>query len=206
MNAKIGPMAGRPDRAQGVTVKQDQATSPDGSELGLDVEDDEGSAPPRVTDAPADIWLVYGELEHDDTHWNCCRDGEVSWCEDKQYDSDVHYVRGDRYDDLCTEIERLRAALAESCDEHRSDMYDTPTGGGCILLRDAVAAERENYTTLLHAYHQACVDAANRANEIQRLQRVWEDTRTQRDELLAHLTRKEPLPAWAVEWIRVYGA
>lgn len=31
------------------------------------------------------------------------------------------------------------------------------------------AAERENYTTLLHAYHQACVDAANRANEIDRL-------------------------------------
>lgn len=38
-----------------------------------------------------------------------------------------------------------------------------------------------------------------------KLQQAWEDTRTQRDELLAHLTRKEPLPAWAVEWIRVYG-
>lgn len=44
------------------------------------------------------------------------------------------------------------------------------------------------------------------ADEIERLRRVWEDTRTQRDELLAHLTRKEPLPAWAVEWIKVYGA
>ncbi|MFZ9960572.1 MAG: hypothetical protein ACO3GP_09285 [Candidatus Limnocylindrus sp.] len=39
-----------------------------------------------------------------------------------------------------------------------------------------------------------------------KLQQVWEDTRTQRDELLAHLTRKEPLPAWAVEWIRVHRA
>lgn len=44
------------------------------------------------------------------------------------------------------------------------------------------------------------------AREIKRLRQVWEDTRTQRDELLAHLTRKEPLPAWAVEWIRFYGA
>jgi hypothetical protein len=88
-------------------------------------------------------------------------------------------------------------------------------GGGLLMWTEEdmrsyaaqqVAAERENYTALLHAYRQACVDAANRANEIQRLQRVWEDTRTQRDELLAHLTRKEPLPAWAVEWIRVYGA
>jgi hypothetical protein len=90
-----------------------------------------------VTDAPADIWLVYGELEHDDTHWTCCRDGEV------------HYVRGDRYDDLCTEIERLRAALTESCDEHRSEIYDTATGGGCILLHDAVAAERERCATVI---------------------------------------------------------
>ena len=76
--------------------------------LGPNAEDDECSAPPRVTDAPADVWLVYGELEHDDTHWNCCRDGEVSWCEDKQFDSDVHYVRGDRYDDLHTALTELR--------------------------------------------------------------------------------------------------
>jgi hypothetical protein len=34
---------------------------------------------------------------------------------------------------------------------------------------EELAAERENYTALLHAYHQACVDAANRANEIERL-------------------------------------
>jgi hypothetical protein len=52
------------------------------------------------------------------------------------------------------------------------------------------------------------VDAAVAAERerCSKLQQVWEDTRTQRDELLAHLTRKEPLPAWAVEWIKVYGA
>ena len=87
-----------------------------GSNLGLgpDAEDDECSAPPRVTDPPADLWLVYGDLEHDDTHWNCCRDGEVTWCEDKQHDSDVHYVRGDRYDDLHTALTELLACHTES--------------------------------------------------------------------------------------------
>ena len=76
--------------------------------LGPNAQNDECIAPPRVTDPPADLWLVYGELEHDDTHWLCCRDGEVTWCEDKQYDSDVHYVRGDRYDDLHTALTELR--------------------------------------------------------------------------------------------------
>jgi len=82
--------------------------------LGPNAEDDECSAPPRVTDPPADLWLVYGELEHDDAHWICCRDGEVTWCEDKQYDSDVHYVRGDRYDDLHTALAELLACHTES--------------------------------------------------------------------------------------------
>lgn len=54
--------------------------------LGPNAEDDECSAPPRVTDAPADVWLVYGDLDRDATHWECCRDGEVAWCEDKHYD------------------------------------------------------------------------------------------------------------------------
>lgn len=89
-----------------------EATRRDGSRLseglGPNAEDDECSAPPRVTDAPADVWLVYGDLDRDATHWECCRGGEVSWCEDKQYDSDVHYVRGDRYDDLRTALEELR--------------------------------------------------------------------------------------------------
>lgn len=64
-------------------------------------------------------------------------------------------------------------------------------------------AECENHTQLLHAYHQACVDAANRANAIDRLQQVWEDTRTQRDELLAHIAGKAPLPKWAADWLKL---
>lgn len=48
-------------------------------------------------------------------------------------------------DELCAENERLRAALADSCEEHRAEIYDTATGGGCMLLHDAVAAERERW-------------------------------------------------------------
>ncbi len=59
------------------------------------------------------------------------------------------------------EIERLQAALAASCDEHRSEVYDTTTGGGCVLLRDAVAAERERWlriATNAQAVTTGCID------------------------------------------------
>jgi len=56
---------------------------------------------------------------------------------------------GNALGDVEAENERLRAALAESCDEHRSAVYDTTTGGGCVLLRDAVAAERERCAKLV---------------------------------------------------------
>lgn len=56
---------------------------------------------PKVTGAPAVIWLVYGDIDRDDKHSNF---QEVTWCEDSQYDSDVKYVRAD-------EVERLRAGL-----------------------------------------------------------------------------------------------
>lgn len=69
---------------------------------------DEDPVPPRITDAPKAIWLNYGDLEHDDTHWTCCRDGEVTWCEDKQFESDVCYVRED-----VSELKQLRE-LADS--------------------------------------------------------------------------------------------
>ena len=63
----------------------------------MDNEDpaDPGPHEPRVTGAPETIWLVYGELEHDDTHANCCASGEVTWCEDAQFSADVRYLRAD---------------------------------------------------------------------------------------------------------------
>jgi hypothetical protein len=50
---------------------------------------------PRVTDAPEAVWLVYGDLERDATHRECCESGEVTWCEDAQFAADVRYLRAD---------------------------------------------------------------------------------------------------------------
>lgn len=63
----------------------------------MDNEDPADPSPhePRVTGAPETVWLVYGDLEHDDTHANCCAIGEVTWCEDAQFPADVRYLRAD---------------------------------------------------------------------------------------------------------------
>ena len=63
----------------------------------MDNEDpaDPSAHEPRVTGSPETIWLVYGELEHDDTHANCADSGEVTWCEDAQFPADVRYLRAD---------------------------------------------------------------------------------------------------------------
>lgn len=63
----------------------------------MDNEDpaDPSTHEPRVTGSPDAIWLVYGELEHDDTHANCADSGEVTWCEDAQFPADVRYLRAD---------------------------------------------------------------------------------------------------------------
>jgi hypothetical protein len=49
------------------------------------------------------------------------------------------YINGwlDASEAYKAEINRLRAALAESCEDHRSNVYDTTTGGGCALLHGA---------------------------------------------------------------------
>jgi hypothetical protein len=48
----------------------------------------------RISKAPERIWLQTGtEIDEDltDVAW-----GEVSWCQDKIYESDIEYVRIDR--------------------------------------------------------------------------------------------------------------
>lgn len=50
---------------------------------------------PKVTGSPETVWLVYGDLEHDDTHENCYFHGEVTWCDRAQYPADVRYLRAD---------------------------------------------------------------------------------------------------------------
>lgn len=69
------------------------------------------SLDPQVTDAPEAIWLVYGDIDRTDTHASCCRHGEVTWCEDAQFATDVRYVRADKFNSLSAEVSALRAEL-----------------------------------------------------------------------------------------------
>ncbi len=49
-------------------------------------------------------------------------------------------------------------------------------------------------------------DAASELETMQatltKTQQAWEDVRLQRDELLAHISGKGPLPAWADAWLK----
>lgn len=71
-------------------------------------DDDDVVRSPRVEGAPVCIWLVYGDIEQDCTHAECTPGGEVFWCEDKQYDSDVEYVRADTVDGLRSDAQKWR--------------------------------------------------------------------------------------------------
>jgi hypothetical protein len=71
----------------------------------MSTEDEEQLPSRKVIGAPATIYLVYGDIEHDDTHQNL-REGEVTWCEDRQYDSDVEYVRADISHARATQLHR----------------------------------------------------------------------------------------------------
>lgn len=89
----------------------------------IDNEDpaDPSAHEPRVTDAPEAVWLVYGDLERDATHHECCASGEVMWCEDAQFAADVRYLRADLLysearqiaaQEVAAERERWRDVLA----------------------------------------------------------------------------------------------
>ena len=108
----------------------------------------------NVTAAPEEIWLVYGDLERDTTHAECYRDGDVNWCEDSQFSSDVRYVRADiadaavaaalerrsEYDDALMAAERERWLKAATAALELLD--DLPVWSNaahaCKLLRDAL--------------------------------------------------------------------
>jgi hypothetical protein len=84
----------------------------------MDNEDPADPSPhePRVTGAPETIWLVYGDLEHDDTHANCAYSGDVWWCEDAQFPADVRYLRADLLYDQARELAaQLVADERERC-------------------------------------------------------------------------------------------
>jgi len=63
---------------------------------------------PKVTGSPDVIYLIYGELEHDDTHDNLVDEsgGEVTWF--PQFQSDVCYARMDILMEARKECAELR--------------------------------------------------------------------------------------------------
>lgn len=78
---------------------------------------DDDTPAPEVTGSPERIYLNYGDIERDCTHAECSRDGEVTWCEDSAFSTDVAYVREAAVSaapahEHCKDTEwRLRAAL-----------------------------------------------------------------------------------------------
>jgi hypothetical protein len=71
--------------------------------------DDDVGPQPRVTDAPMEIWLQYGdELLVDTPHSALARDGEVSWCDSQVFPFDVKYVRADDLEPLRQKAAAIR--------------------------------------------------------------------------------------------------
>jgi len=105
---------------------------------------------PRVTGAPETVWLVYGDLDRDATHRECCDSGEVTWCEDAQFSADVRYLRADLLYQLAREIASTIDAEIERCAALRTVaaqvLRDMQAQGVLLewqtLLDEALRAER----------------------------------------------------------------
>jgi len=69
----------------------------------IDDGDDDLLPAPKVLNAPARIYLVFGELEGPgDVDFAECE--EVMWCEDMQWPGDVAYVRADLPQQLALDL------------------------------------------------------------------------------------------------------
>jgi len=117
----------------------------------MDELDDTTPAQPRVTDAPDTIYLNYGDIERDATHRECCASGEVTWCEDAVFESDVKYVRADRF-------EALVAALKKANDQAEHFEREWYLRGDQI---EALQAELAKIRDI-----QACRSAATRPESV----------------------------------------
>ena len=95
-----------------------------------DLDEEDAGPQPRVTDAPMEIWLQYGdELLVDTPHSTLARDGEVSWCDSQVFPFDVKYVRSD-------EVDRLRARVAELESLDRGGWVRTCGADHVVVPRD----------------------------------------------------------------------
>lgn len=82
------------------------------------------------------------------------------------------------------------AAIEDAPEEH------PPEAAGTCLDPDHLA----------YAAQEVAAERERLRAEIATLQTVWEDTRTQRDELMAHIKDGASLPEWAAKWIAVCKA
>lgn len=89
----------------------------------------------KITGAPEVIWLNYGDIDRDDTHQNCARDGEVTWCEEAVFYSDIKYIRADL-------VESLRQQLAAMEDKYLVER-------GMLKLKRAELADSQKQVMLL---------------------------------------------------------
>ncbi len=71
---------------------------------------DHDSPPPKVSGAPESIYLCYGQIDGNCTHDEVGRGGDIGWCDSFVDESDVKYIRADRY---ATRIAERDALLAE---------------------------------------------------------------------------------------------
>lgn len=111
----------------------------------------------KVTEAPEEIWLNYGDIDRDCTHAECYSSGEVTWCQDKVFESDVRYVRADVTGKLaaCEKSLRLvkRHALTAWSRGHRMGLLAAKTAASKfeVFKDDYMRAYEEMTNALLAA-------------------------------------------------------
>jgi len=92
-----------------------------------------------MSDAPERIWLNLG---HEEITYQEAMMGEVSWCEDRQGNWDVEYIRADLipWEEIEAELERHKEVVAAVGRLMDMDDYPDTTGD---LLRKILAAREE---------------------------------------------------------------
>jgi hypothetical protein len=68
----------------------------------------------KVTNAPDQIYLCYGDIDEDVDHnkWRN-EDYEIAWCENQPENSDIKYIRADIVDVLRAELAKAKSKIKE---------------------------------------------------------------------------------------------
>ncbi len=68
---------------------------------------------PKIINPPENIFLVYGEIDKDESHENLQQSEEVCWSDEMSSYSDVMYVRSDIYNNAKDLITLLRQQASD---------------------------------------------------------------------------------------------